>query len=439
MADPAAFLQTFAEMTVPITTRFIGIAGLATLLALAWVISGRRRFPWRMAAAGLLLQILFAVVILHTTLGEQVFVVVGAGAKVLLEVTQEGTKFIFGDLASPTGPAGFAVAFHVLPIIIFFSSLMAVLYHFGVMQKLVAGFAWIMRKTMRISGAESLAVAANICVGMTEAPLAIRPYVAGMTRSELMTLMTGGFATIAGSVFFAYVSFGIEAGHLLAASIMSAPAALLVSKILMPEDEVPATMGGVKIALERKSVNVIDAAATGAADGLRLALNVGAMLLAFIAFIALANGLLGLVNLGVDEKLLGQVLRWDLRICPDDLQSLFGFLFGPLAWLMGVPAQDAQQVGNFLGQKIVVNEFVGYSSLAGEMGTGALHPRSIVIATYALCGFANFGSIAIQLGGIGGIAPERRRELARFGLRAMAGGAIASFMTAAIAGIILVS
>ena len=436
MAEPAAFLQTASVSEVPYPGRLVGILGLAVLLGLAWVISGRRRpFPWRIVLSGLLLQVAFALVILCTRQGKWVFAAARDGADMLLGFTGKGTEFIFGKLASSGGPAGFAVAFHVLPIIIFFSSLMAVLYHLGVMQKLVGGFAWVMRRTMKISGAESLAVAANIFVGMTEAPLAIRPYVSGMTRSELMTLMTGGFATIAGSVFLAYVAFGIDPGHLLAASIMSAPAALLVSKILVPEEEIPATMGGAKIAYEGKSVNIIDAAATGAADGLKLALNVGAMLLAFIALIALANGLLGLLNHGVDETLLGEILGWDLRICPDSLEALFGFLFGPLAWLMGVPAQDAQQEGNFLGQKIVINEFVGYSSLAGEMG--ALHPRSILIATYALCGFANFGSIAIQLGGIGGIAPNRRQDLARFGLRAMAGGAIASFMTATIAGIIL--
>ncbi|MCZ6602781.1 MAG: NupC/NupG family nucleoside CNT transporter [Planctomycetota bacterium] len=420
------------------TARFVGVLGLIVLLGIAWLISGRRRpIPWRMIASGLLLQILFAFIILRTDLGVLIFGGARQAVDIVLDFTQRGAGFIFGSLAEKSGPVGFVFAFQVLPTIIFFSALMSVLYHLGVMQKFVSGLAWMMRRTMRTSGAESLSVAANVFVGMTEAPLVVRPYIQRMTSSEMMTLMTGGFATIAGSVYVAYVQFGIDAGHLLAASLMSAPAALLISKILMPETETPATVGDAGVPPERKTVNLIDAAATGAGEGLRLALNVGAMLLAFVALIALADYLIAKVNFAVDEFYLGRMLGWNLRICPDDLAGIFGFLFGPVAWLMGVPAKDAASVGNLLGQKIAINEFVAYLSLAREMESGSLDSRSIIIATYALCGFANFGSVAIQIGGIGGIAPDRRRDLARFGLRAMAGGAIASFMTATIAGIFL--
>ncbi len=438
MARPALLLLIAAPDSTALTSRLTAVVGLLALLGAAWLISGRRRpFPWKIVAAGLALQVVFALVILRTAFGRAVFEFAQSFVVVIQNFTREGTRFLFKDLADPGGHLGFTFAFQVLPTIIFFSSLTSILYHLGVLQKVVGGFAWLMRRTMRISGAESLSVGANVFIGMTEAPLVIRPYVSGMTSSELMTLMTGGFATIAGGVLVAYAALGIDPGHLLSASVMSAPAALLVSKILLPETETPATLGGAVVKSERQTVNVIDAAAAGAADGLKLAVNIGAMLLAFIALIYMGDWLIGLVNTAVDKWLLQDTLGWNLRLIPNDLKTVFGGIFGPLAWLMGVPAQDAHQVGTLMGEKIVINEFVAYISLGRAMELGSLQPRSIVIATYALCGFANFSAIAIQIGGIGGIAPDRKKDLARFGLRAMAGGAIASFMTATIAGIIL--
>jgi CNT family concentrative nucleoside transporter len=323
-------------------------------------------------------------------------------------------------------------AFQVLPTIIFFSSLMAVLYHLGIVQLLVKLMAWVMTATMRVSGAESLSVAANVFVGQTEAPLVVRPYISKMTQSELMALMTGGFATIAGSVLAAYISMvGAEyAKHFLAASVMSAPAAFVMAKIMLPETEESLTAGKVKIRFERQTVNVIDAAASGAGDGLKLALNVAAMLLAFVALLALIDWPLGLISEAwdLDRYLGGRTLS---------IRTIFGYLLWPVAWLLGVPTQDCTVVGGLLGTKIAATELVAYMSLHDVMAVGGLSPRSVIICTYALCGFANFASIAIQLGGIGGIAPDRKHDLARLGLRAMIGGALASFMTAAIAGLLV--
>jgi len=335
---------------------------------------------------------------------------------------------------------GSIFAFKVLPTIIFFASLMSVLYHLGLMQRLVQAMALVMRKTLRVSGAESLAMAANVFVGQTEAPLVVRPFVARMTRSELMALMTGGFATIAGGVFAAYVTMlggddpatRVEfAKHLLCASIMSAPAAFVIAKIMIPETEEPLTVGGARITVEKETMNVIDAAARGAADGLRLALNVGAMLLAFVALLAMCDyPLTKLGEWGPVAEFLAEHGVKELSIA-----AILGWVFSPLAWLMGVPWTDATLFGSLLGQKIVLTEFIAFDSLAEVKGT--MDPRSVIIATYALCGFANFGSIAIQLGGIGGIAPERRGDLARLGLRAMSGGAMASWMTASIVGVLV--
>jgi CNT family concentrative nucleoside transporter len=322
-----------------------------------------------------------------------------------------------GDLAG----LGLVFAFHVLPTIIFFGALMSVLYHLNVVQVVVRGIAWVMQRAMKTSGAESLSVAGNIFVGQTEAPLLIKPYVGDMTMSELMAVMCGGFATIAGGVLAAYVRFGIDAGHLLAASVMSAPAALVCAKLLWPETETPKTAGGAVQRIEKTTANLIDAAATGAADGLRLAANVAAMLIAFIALIALLNGALGAV---------GSLLDADLS-----LRSIFGVVFYPLSWCMGVSPQDLTAFGNLLGTKIAINEFVAYVELGAEKAT--MTPRSFTIATYALCGFANFSSIGIQIGGISAIAPTRRTDLARLGLKAMIGGAAASWLTACVAGILL--
>jgi len=326
---------------------------------------------------------------------------------------------------------GIIFAIHILPTIIFFASLMAVFYHFGIMQKLVKGMAWIMARTMHTSGAESLSAASNIFVGQTEAPLVVKPYISEMTMSELMAIMTGGFATIAGGVMAAYVRFGVDAGHLMAASVMSAPAALMIAKIIFPEREASKTAGTVDLKIEKKTANVIDAAASGAADGLRLAVNVGAMLMAFISLIALLNYLLGHLDDVINSITFGATaFDWELS-----LKDILGYLFSPFSFFMGVSFKDILEVGHLLGTKVSINELVAYLELT--QAKELLTPRSFIIATYALCGFANFSSIAIQIGGIGSIAPHRRSDLARVGLRAMLGGALASWLTATIAGLLL--
>lgn len=438
-------------LDTPLLPRLRSLVGLATLLLIAWLLSvDRRRVPWRVVIWGTTLQILFALFILKTPVGAGFFDGVNRVVVALLGFTVDGAHFVFGNLVWNNVPVGTGevgqgafqavpgqvantgamFAFNVLPTIIFFSSLMTVLYHLGIMQLAVKGVAWVMQRTMRTSGAETLSAAGNIFVGQTEAPLLIKPFVDRMTQSELMAVMTGGFATVAGGVLAAYVGillayFPDIAGHLIAASVMSAPAALVVAKLMVPEDGVPETAGSLDISVERPDVNVIDAAARGASEGLFLALNVGAMLLAFIALIYLLNGLLGWATglMGFEGITLEQIL---------------GYILAPLAWLMGVSWTDAPAVASLLGVKTVLNEFFAYFQLAGTLGgpTG-LEPRSIIIATYALSGFANFSSIAIQLGGIGGIAPSRRHDLSRLGLRAMIGGSIAAFMTATVAGMVL--
>ena len=439
------------SLGTPLLARARSLLGLFVLVLLAWGLSvDRAHVPWRVVLWGLALQIVFALFILKTPMGEGAFDLMNRLAVALLGFTVDGARFIFGNLVfdnvpvgdGPVGQGGFTqapgqvantgafVAFNVLPTIIFFSSLMTVLYHFGVMQLAVKGFAWVMQRTMRTSGAETLSAAGNIFVGQTEAPLLIKPYVETMTMSELMAVMTGGFATVAGGVLAAYIGmllvyFPDVAGHFIAASVMSAPAALLVAKLMYPEDGEPETAGSLDVSVGKPDVNVIDAAARGASEGLHLALNVGAMLLAFVALTYMCNGLLGWIG--------GLVGRPDLTF-----ELILGTLLAPLAWLMGVPWADAPTVASLMGVKTVLNEFFAYLQLAQMLGgEHSLQPRSIVIAAYALSGFANFGSIAIQLGGIGGIAPSRRRDLSRLGLRAMVGGTIAGFMTATVAGMIL--
>ena len=400
---------------------------------------------------GLLLQILFAAFVLlvpnipisetrHIPGGREIFDWLGQGFVKILSFVAAGSNFIFGSLMDTT-KFGFVFAFQVLPTIIFFASFMSVLYHLGVMQKIVQGMAWVITKVMRVSGAETLSVCANAFIGQTESPLVVRPYIAKMTESELLTLMVGGMATIAGGVLGAYVMLlgggdpaqqAFYAKHLITASIMAAPATLVIAKILVPETREPLTLGTVRMDVEKTTTNVIDAAAAGAGDGLKLALNVGAMLLAFIALIALLNA--PLVWLGEVTGLEAALGR------PTDLSSLLGYLLSPLAWAIGVPWQDANTVGGLIGTKVVLNEFVAYVQL-GEILRGGvdgvtLTDQGRLIATYALCGFANFSSIAIQIGGIGGLAPERRADLARFGLRAVLGGSIATLMTATIAGVL---
>ena len=444
--------------------RLQSVLGLAILLLIAWALSlNRERFPWRVVAWGLSLQLVFALFILRTPAGESIFAYLNDVVVALLGFTEDGARFLFGNLVlnnipvavgepgnvPPSGDPGLVAnagaffAFNVLPTIIFFSSLMAVLYHMGVMQAVVKGVAWVMMRTMRTSGAETLSAAGNIFVGQTEAPLLIKPFVEKMTMSELNAVMTGGFATVAGGVLAAYVGMLVAffpdiAGHLIAASVMSAPAALVVAKVMVPEDGVPETRESLSVHVETIDANVIDAAARGAGDGLRLAANVGAMLLAFVALVYLLNALLGWGAglLGITGLLQNSgALEAD---APLTLQALLGWIFAPLAWVMGVPWADAVQVGSLMGIKTVLNEFFAFLDLSVLLATGAdLSPRSVVIATYALAGFANFSSIAIQIGGIGGIAPSRKSDLAILGMRAMIGGTIAAFMTATVAGMVL--
>ncbi len=400
--------------------RVLSFFGLLFMMGVAFLLSAnRRKVQLRIILSGLLMQLVFALLILKTDPGRAIFHNVEVYASRLLEFSRAGSEFVFGVLANPNSSLkpGVIFAFQVLPTIIFFSALMSVLYHLRVMQKVIRGMAYVMRKTMRISGAESMAVAANAFIGQTEAPLVIEPYVSGMTKSELMTLMTGGMATIAGSVLVAYVGLGISAGHLVAASIMSAPAAVVIAKILYPEVDKPATLEGKDSEVPVKTTNLIDAAAEGATTGLKLAANVGAMLIAFIALIHMVDAGLGLVGLS--------------------LQSVFGTLFYPFAVMIGVPLQDCATFGYLLGTKVSVNEFVAFTEMARVVGEGGLSERGTVLATYALCGFANFSSIAIQVGGIGAIAPDRKKDLAKLGLKAMIGGALASWMTACIAGILI--
>jgi CNT family concentrative nucleoside transporter len=402
--------------------RLISLLGLFVMLSIAYAFSEKRKaIQWRTIISGIILQVVFGLIILKTAFGRAVFDTASLAFNAVLGFTNEGSKFLFGNLANPQS-IGFVFATMVLPTIIFMSSLMSVLYHMGVMQKVVEVVAKIMMKIMKTSGAESLAAAANIFVGQTEAPLVIKPYVNTMTKSELMCLMTGGMATVAGGVLAAYVGFGIDAGHLLAASVMSAPAALVCAKLLVPETEESETAGMVKVNLPKVSDNVIDAAATGATDGLKLAVNVGAMLLAFIALIAMLNGMLSWVGGWVGYPHLS-------------FELLIGYLNAPVAWLLGVPWEDCLVVGSMLGKKLVLNEFVAYLDL--KEAAPQISQRSVILTTYALCGFANFSSIAIQLGGIGTLAPGRRGILSQYGMRALLGGTLACYMTACIAGIFI--
>jgi len=418
-----------------------GLFGLAVLIGIAWLFSNNKRaVDWRLVVTGIALQIAFAAVVLLVPGGRDVFDALGKGFVKILSFVNEGSGFIFGSLIN-TEQFGFIFAFQVLPTIIFFSALMGVMYHLNVMQTIVRAMAWAITKIMRVSGAETTSVCASVFIGQTEAPLTVRPYIAKMTQSELITMMIGGMAHIAGGVLAAYVGMlggsdpaqqAFYAKHLLAASIMAAPATLVVAKLLVPETGTPLTRGTVKMEVEKTSSNIIDAAAAGAGDGLKLALNIGAMLLAFIALIALLNA--PLTWLGDVTGLAAIIGR------PTDLSTLFGYLLAPIAWVIGTPWADATTVGSLIGQKVVINEFVAYSELSkivnGQVPGMVLSDEGRLIATYALCGFANFSSIAIQIGGIGGLAPERRHDLAKFGLRAVLGGTIATFMTATIAGVL---
>ena len=403
--------------------RLIGIAGILVLLSIALAMSNNRKaISWQLVAWGLGIQILFAVIILKTPVGVPFFGAIDIGIKNLLSFSDAGSDFLFksfrhGVVEDPL----MNFAFRILPSLIFFSSLIAVLYHVGIMQFIVKWIAKVMQKSMGTSGSETLCVSGNIFVGQTEAPLLVRPFILKMTKSELMAVMVSGFATVAGGVMAMYVSIlgnipGI-AGHLLAASIMSAPAALVIAKIIYPETEASDTFGDLKIALDKKDDNIMEALSRGATNGMKLAANVAAMLVAFVAIIAMVNAILGLIDLS--------------------LQQILGWIFSPLAWVMGVPWNEAGIIGSLMGEKLVLTELIAFGDLSELMTTNSISDRSAIIASYALCGFANFASVGIQLGGIGGIAPERRKDLAKLGLKAMFGGALASWLTATIAGILI--
>ncbi len=427
-----------------------GLFGLAALLVVAVAFSNHRRgIDWKLVSSGVLLQVVFALFVLKVPFGEDIFDTLAAGFVSLMGYVGAGSSFIFGNLVNASNPnIGYVFALQVLPTIVFFAALTGVLYHLGIMQKIVQGMAWVITKVMRVSGAETTSVCASVFIGQTEAPLTIKPYIERMTEAELMTVMIGGMAHIAGSVMAAYVGLlghgnpvqmEFYAKHFLTASIMAAPATLMIAKILIPETQEPLTRGTVRMAVERSTSNIIDAAASGAGDGLKLALNVGAMLLAFIALIALLNApiqWLGTHAWGGDaadtlNHRLSQASGGSIHL---SMQTIFGWALAPVAWLIGVPWHDAPLVGSFIGEKVVINEFVAYTDMSQHLDQ--LLPQSRLIATYALCGFANFSSIAIQIGGIGGIAPSRRSDLARLGLRAVLGGSLATFMTATIAGVI---
>ena len=416
--------------------KLISLLGLFAMIGLAWACSlNRQRFPWRTVWAGLGLQFVFALAVLKTEAGSRSFEFANAAVTRLLGFADEGAKMVFGPLANSTLLAdkwgaenAFIFVVTVTATIILVSALSSVLYHYGILQRVVRGMAWVMQRAMRTSGSESLAAAANIFMGQTEAPLVVKPYLPRMTRSELLALMVPGMASIAGGVLAAYVAFGQRAGrmdmagHLITASFMSAPAALLIAKVMLPETEASETAAGASAKIERESTNGIDALCRGASEGMMLSINVMAMLIAFVAVVALMNFLLAYpqTEAGVAN--------------PVTLQNIFGWLNAPFAWLIGVPWKDCVTVGQVMGERIVLNEFVGYLSLSEH--AAKLDSRSFVLATYALCGFANFSSIAIQIGGIGALAPNRRADLAQLGLRAMVGGLLACYMTACVVGIL---
>jgi CNT family concentrative nucleoside transporter len=405
--------------------RFTGLLGLAVILAICYLASkDRKAIRPRLLLWGLGLQFAFAFLVLKTDFG-QLFQVASVAVNALLHYAEEGSRFLFGPLGGEDGPYGVVFAFQVLPIVIFIASLFSILYYFGVMQVVIKAMAWLMQRVMGTSGAESTNVAASIFMGQTEAPLTIRPFLPRLTESELFTVMTCGMAHVSGAVMAAYVKIaGVDIKHLLTAVIMTAPATLLLAKMLVPERGTPETAGSLRVEVEKPGVNVIDAAARGAGDGLHLALNIAGMLIAFLALIALVNGAFGWVH-GLPG------MSW----FPPSMQKLFGILFAPAAWLLGVSWKDAAAVGDMLGTRMVLNEFIAFLRL-GEIGK-TLDPRSFVISTFALCGFANFSSIAIQIGGIGALAPSRKSDLARLGVKAMLAGTLANFMSACIAGVLL--
>ena len=408
--------------------RFMGILGMLTVLGLAYAFSANRQaIRYKTVAWGLGLQIAFAFLIMRWEYGRLFFEKLGAAAKWLLDFAYYGTSFVFGDLGQKNSPRGFYFAFQALPTIIFIAALFAVLYYLGIMQLVVKAAARVMTSLMGASGAESLNVAASIFMGQTEAPLTIRPFLPEATRSEMMTIMTSGMAHVSGGMMAAYIAYGIQAKHLLAAVIMTAPGTILLAKILVPETEKPLTAGRVENVQMERDANILGAISRGTIDGLHLALNVAAMLISFIALIYLVDGCFGAAH----NVLASHGVAW----FPSSVEQIFGWMFSPIAWLIGIPWRDCPAIGNLLGLRMVTNELVAFQRLGPMQST--LDPHSYTIATFALCGFANFSSIGIQIGGIGALAPNKRTELAQLGLRALMAGTMANLMSASIVGIMM--
>jgi concentrative nucleoside transporter, CNT family len=410
--------------------KYVGVLGLLTMLGLAYLFStDRKAIKLKTILWGVGLQLTFAFFVLKFEKGRILFAFLGAKVNRLLDFSYLGSQFIFGELGKKSSNYGVIFAFQILPTIIFIAALFALLYHIGVMQIIIRGAAWLMQRVMGASGAESLNVAASIFMGQTEAPLTIRPFLPKMTKSELMTVMTSGMAHVSGGIMAIYIAYGIEAKHLLTAVIMTAPGTLLMAKMLVPETEQPLTAGKVEMPPMEKEANFLGAISRGTVEGLHLALNVGAMLITFIALLGLANAIMGGTHdwLSVHPRL---HMAW----FPSSLQQIFGWVFAPIAWVIGVPWQDCAAMGNLLGTRMVVNEVVAFQQLGAWKAQ--LDPRTFTIATFALCGFANFSSIGIQIGGIGALAPERRGDLARLGIRAMMAGTMANLMSASIVGLL---
>jgi CNT family concentrative nucleoside transporter len=408
--------------------RLVGILGMITMMSLAFLFStNRKAIRYKTVAWGLGLQVVFAFLVMRWEYGRLLFQKAGAAVNWVLDYAFFGSQFVFGDLGKKGSPMGFFFAFQVLPTIIFIAAVFALLYYYGVMQFVIKQAARVMTRLMAASGAESLNVAASIFMGQTEAPLTIRPFLPDLTRSELMTVMTSGMAHVSGGIMAAYIAYGIEAKHLLAAVIMTAPGTILLSKMMVPETEVPVTSGRVEMAPLERDTNALGAISRGTIDGLNLAVNVGAMLITFIALIYLVDGIFGVVHNGLTHV----GISW----FPSSVEQIFGWLFSPIAWVIGIPWQDCHTIGNLLGLRMVTNELVAFQRL-GPMRDG-LDPRSFTIATFALCGFANFSSIGIQIGGIGALAPNKKAELARLGIRAMMAGTMANLMSASIVGVML--
>lgn len=424
--------------------RFHGLIGIVLILGLAFAVSGNRKaINYRVVFSGLLLQLTLALFILKTSVGQILFSYLGNSIKRLLEMADKGGEFVFGGLMKPEllepifgAQYSFLFMFKIIPTIIFVAVLVSIAYHIGIMQIIVSFFARIVHTLMRVSGSEALSNVASAFVGQVEAQIMIKPYINTMTRSEILASMSGSMACIAGGVMAVYISMGVPAPYLLAASIMAAPGALVISKIVLPETEESATKGSVKLEVKKSHANLLDAISHGASDGLKVSLNVVAMLIGFIALIGLVNLLLGkagiwLAMTGLDLSSIG------INIHELNLNTIFGSLFSVFAWSMGVPAQDTFTVGSLMGTKLVINEFVAYSNLSGLIGQHALQPKSLLIVSFALCGFANFSSIAIQVGGIGELAPARRADLAKLGFRALFCGTLASYLSATIAGMLM--